>query len=151
RLWASILKSDAVDATQRFGGPVIVAGLIAVAVAVALLIWSIVYMAAARPSLGERSAELATTPEQYRRSFYRRCLAPLLVSALIFAMLWSWANFKGCGADQISQLSIFESGQVVLCSSSVSPLLPFFLLGGALIHGLAHAWYQRRLAKKDRR
>jgi hypothetical protein len=112
--------------------------------AAALLVWSIVYIAAARPSLGAKGAgaEPAMTSREYKQRFRLRCLYPLVGGATILALVWGWTY------DPASATSLLAGILKSLLKRNDLPtvfVLGGFVLTGVVLHALAYSLYVRRL------
>jgi hypothetical protein len=150
RFWVSVLHWNAFAGTESLGAWALGAGAGLAAIATALLIASIVFMAVARPSLEDREQGTvhARTPREYRHRFAYRCLGPLVVSAVVLAAMWSWANYVACADDQ---LLAFSTEQVDFCGHlNESWFLGGFVIGGAMLHAVAWLLYAYWLPRETR-
>lgn len=161
RLGVSVLRSDAAGAGVAEVAKVVKAlgialavtaktlGIALAVVAAALLIWSIVYIAAARPSLRARDdgAGPTMTPREYTQRFLLRCLYPLVGGATILAMVWGWTYDPGSAASLLTGLLKDLLNRDELPTVLV---LGGFVSTGVVLHALAYIAYFHRLQRGTR-
>jgi hypothetical protein len=149
RLGVSVLRwdaaRDAVGVAVAANTVGITLGIVLAGVGAALLVGSIVYIAAARPSLRARGGAMpAMAPGAYTKRFFWRCLYPLVGGATILALVWGWTY------DPISAASLLSGILKTLLNRNELPtvlVLGGFVSTGVVLHALGFIAYVHRLPR----